>query len=170
MLLTMHVVNSNGECASPHYDNTVQPRLSRFLDYPDLFLCSKFFMNINLFYFVSTAKLFSFKLCTMWTEFIALQSTNLYTFCTLTDRVHFTELWDLLCCCGKFHLLFSKLCSFVLGSLIFVFSFIQTLDFPLSPVLTSLDSRGLTIQITQIQDSFLFVMLIEFWYVDVQFS
>lgn len=48
MLLTMHVVNSNGECASPHYDNTVQPRLSRFLDYPDLFLCSKFFMNINI--------------------------------------------------------------------------------------------------------------------------
>lgn len=93
MLLTMNVVNSNGECASPHYDNTVQPRLSRFLDYPDLFLCSKIFVNINLFYFVSTAKLFSFKLCTMWTEFIALQSTNLYTFCTLTDRVHFTELW-----------------------------------------------------------------------------
>lgn len=93
MLLTMHVVNSNGECASPHYDNTVQPRLSRFLDYPDLFLCSKIFVNINLFYFVSTAKLFSFKLCTMWTEFIALQSTNLYTFCTLTDRVYFTELW-----------------------------------------------------------------------------
>ena len=93
MLLTMHVVNSNGECASPHYDNTVQPRLSRFLDYPNLFLCSKFFVNINLFYFVSTAKLFSFKLCTMWPEFIALQSTNLYTFWTLTDRVHFTELW-----------------------------------------------------------------------------
>lgn len=92
MLLTMHVVNSNGECASPHYDNTVQPRLSRFLDYPDLFLCSKIFMNINLLYFVSTAKLSSFKLCTMRTEFIALLSTNLYTFCTLTDRVHFTEL------------------------------------------------------------------------------
>lgn len=51
----MHVVNM---CASPHYDNTVQPRLSRFLDYPDLFLCSKLFMNINLFYFVSTAKHF----------------------------------------------------------------------------------------------------------------
>jgi len=147
MLLTMHVVNSNGECTSPHYDNTVQPRLSRFLDYPDLFLCSKIFMNINLLYFVSTAKLSSFKLCTMQTEFIALLSTNLYTFCTLTDRVHFTELWLAKICSvavGNFthSSLVLQFCSWLINIHIFVY---PDSYFPLSTVLTSLDSWGLPV-------------------------
>ena len=53
------------------------------LDYPDLLLWAQVFMNINKSYFVSTAKLFSFKLYDKtWvqTESVLLQSINLNVF------------------------------------------------------------------------------------------
>ena len=47
--------------------------------------------------------------------------SNLYTFCTITDTVHFTKLS--LAQTGKFHLLFSELFRFVVISLTFIIIF-----------------------------------------------
>ena len=87
----------------------------------------------------------------LWTEFVLLQSTNLYAFCGITNSVHLKELWlaDLLHCWEKLHD-FTLSLKFCFGSLIFIF-------FQLSVLLTILAMQPSTHEISlKINNSFSF--------------
>ena len=119
-----------------YFFKTVKPWLSRCLlsrlfHYPDSHPIFSWILISHIF----CQPLFSFKCDENAVELILFWTCVTFT-CTITNTMHFTKLWlARICAIVEWNFMYSsnsKLCSLVLGSLMFTFSIIWTLNRPYS--------------------------------------